>query len=116
MDATVYVAVISGLAAVVSAVYTARSAGRTTQKKTEAEERAAAQRAEAEDRAALRQIEAAAYERAREGYEDILTQLRTEVDRQARQINALQRQVSQMTRQIRDAGLVPVISSEEEGS
>lgn len=114
MDATVYVAVISGLAAVVSAAYTARSAGRSSQKKTESEAQAAKERAESEERAAVRQIEAAAYERARESYDGILGQLRTESDRQARQINALQRQVARLTRQVRDAGLVPVTSSEEE--
>lgn len=103
LDPTVYVAVVSGLAAVVAAVYTARSAGRSSQKKTEADERAA-----------LRQIEAEAYERARESYDGILAQLRTEIDRQARQINNLQHQVTRLSRQIRDNGMVPVTSSEEE--
>jgi SMC interacting uncharacterized protein involved in chromosome segregation len=104
VDATVYVAVISGLAAVVSAVYTARSAGRTTQKKTEADEHVA-----------LRQVEAGAYDRARQFYEATLTRMQAEIDRQSGQINTLQRQVSRLSRQIRDNGLVPVSSSEEEG-
>jgi vacuolar-type H+-ATPase subunit H len=100
---SIIVATIGGVAGLASAVYTARAASRASQKKTEADERAA-----------LRQIEADAYERARESYEGILAQLRTEVDRQARQINGLQRQIARLSRQVRDAGLVPVTSSEEE--
>ncbi|MFI6883354.1 hypothetical protein [Streptosporangium canum] len=103
MDPTIIVAIIGGLAGAVSAVYTARSAGRASQTKSEADERAA-----------LRQIEAGAYERARQVYEGALGRMQNEIDRQAAQINALQRQVSRLTRQVREAGLVPVTSSEED--
>lgn len=103
MDAAVIVAVISGVIGLGSAVYTARSASRTSAKKTEADERVA-----------LRQIEAGAYERAKEFYEGTLTRMQGEIDRQAAQINTLQRQVTRLSRQVRDAGLVPVTSSEDE--
>jgi predicted RNase H-like nuclease (RuvC/YqgF family) len=110
VDVAVYVAVISGICAVTAAVYTARSAHRTTQEKTEAEERVA-----------LRQIEAGAYERAKQFYEGTLTRMQDEIDRQAgqidgqaRQIGALQRQLARLLRQVRDAGLVPVINGDEE--
>lgn len=103
MDPTIIVATIGGTLGLASAAYTARSARRATDSKTAADERAA-----------LRQIEAQAYERARDGYEDILNQLRTEMNRQARQIGTLQRQVTALMRQVREAGLVPVTTSSEE--
>ena len=103
MDAAVIVAIVSGVVGLASAVYTARSASRTSAKKTEADERVA-----------LRQIEAGAYERARQMYEETLGRMQAEIDRQSAQINILQRQVSRLSRQVRDAGLVPVTSSEDE--
>jgi hypothetical protein len=104
MDAAVIVAVISGLIGLASAVYTARSASRTSAAKTEADERVA-----------LRQLEAGAYARAKEFYEGTLTRMQGEIDRQARRINVLEGQVSRLSRQVRDAGLVPVTSSEDDG-
>ncbi|MEU8199303.1 hypothetical protein AB0C10_36515 [Microbispora amethystogenes] len=103
MDSAVAVAAIGGVLGLISAAYTARSANRANQQKTEADERTA-----------LRQIEAGAYERAKQFYESTLVRMQGEIDRQAAQINALQRQVSRLTRQVRDAGLVPVTSSESE--
>lgn len=103
MDAGVIVAVISGIVGLASAVYTARSASRTSAKQTEADERVA-----------LRQVEADAYKRARESYEGALVRMQGEIDRQSAQINTLQRQVSRLTRQVRSAGLVPVTSSEDD--
>ncbi|MEV6159431.1 hypothetical protein AB0L53_54775 [Nonomuraea sp. NPDC052129] len=103
MDAGVIIAVISGLVGLASAAYTARSASRTSVAKTEADERVA-----------LRQIEAGAYERARQVYEGTLGRMQSEIDRQAAQINTLQRQVSRLSRQVRDAGLVPATSSEDD--
>ncbi len=104
MDSAVLVAAIGGVLGLISAVYTARSANRANQQKTEAEERAS-----------VRQIEAGAYDRAKQFYEGTLTRMQGEIDRQAGQINAMQRQVARLTRQVREAGLVPVTSSEEEG-
>ncbi|NUP24002.1 MAG: hypothetical protein HOZ81_49705 [Streptomyces sp.] len=103
MDAAVIVAIVSGVVGLASAVYTARSASRTSAAKTEADERVA-----------LRQIEAGAYERARQMYEGTLGRMQGEIDRQAKQINSLQTQVSRLSRQVRDAGLVPVTSSEDD--
>ncbi|HUR74464.1 MAG TPA: hypothetical protein VMZ00_09310 [Sporichthya sp.] len=103
MDAGVIVAVISGVIGLASAIYTARSAGRTSAAKTEADERIA-----------VRQVEAGAYERARQTYEGALGRMQTEIDRQARQISALQRQVALLTRQVRGAGLVPATGGEDD--
>ncbi|MGW0587472.1 hypothetical protein [Streptosporangium sp. NPDC002607] len=104
MDPTsVLVAAIGAIASIVAAIYTARTTARTSQTKTEADERTA-----------LRQIEAGAYDRAKAFYEATLTRMQAEIDRQAAQINALQRQVARLTRQVRDAGLVPVTSSEDD--
>lgn len=103
MDAGVIVAVISGVVGLASAAYTARSASRTSAAKTDADERTA-----------IRQLEAGAYERARQVYEGTLGRMQSEIDRQAAQINILQRQVSRLTRQVRDAGLVPATSSEDD--
>lgn len=69
---------------------------------------------EADERVALRQIEAGAYARAKEFYEGTLTRMQTEINRQAAQINAMQRQMSRLTKQVRDAGLVPATSSEDD--
>lgn len=103
MDAGVIVAVISGVVGLASAAYTARSASRTSAAKTDADERTA-----------IRQLEAGAYERARQVYEGTLTRMQAEIDRQSGQINTLQRQVSRLSRQVRDAGLVPATSSEDD--
>jgi hypothetical protein len=103
VDAGVIVAVISGIVGLVSAVYTARSASQTSAAKSEADERVA-----------LRQIEAGAYARAKEFYVDTLTRMQGEIDRQARRVNILEGQVSRLSRQVRDAGLVPVTSGEDE--
>jgi hypothetical protein len=103
MEASIVVALIAALAAVTSAVYTARSAAR-----------ASLRSAEVDDRAAVRQIEAGVARRVAAAYERTLGGMQAEIDRQARQINALQRQVARLTRQIRAAGLVPVTSSEED--
>jgi len=84
-------------------VVTARTTARTNQSK-----------AEADERTALRQIEAGVYERAKQFYEATLNRMQAEIDRQSAQINALQRQVARLTRQARDAGLVPVTSSEDD--
>lgn len=99
MDTSIVVAALAALAAVTSAVFTWRAARRAT---------------DSTERVALRQIEAGAYERAKAFYEGTLTRMQAEIDRQARQINSLQTQVSRLSRQVRDAGLVPVTSSEEE--
>lgn len=103
MDVAVIVATISGVIGLASAIYTARSASRSSVAKTEADERAA-----------LRQVEAGAYARAKEFYVDTLTRMQAEIDRQAKRTNALESQVSRLTRQVRDAGLVPVTSSEDD--
>lgn len=99
MDATaVIVAAVGAVSSVAAAVYTART---TTG---------------AGERASIRQVEAGAYERARESYEGALARMQAEIDRQARQMNTLQRQVARLLKQVRDAGLVPVTSSEEDDS
>ncbi|MEU7741966.1 hypothetical protein [Nonomuraea sp. NPDC049158] len=103
MDAGVIVAVISGIVGLASAVYTARSASRTSAAKTEADERVA-----------LRQIEAGAFARAKEFYVDALTRMQGEIDRQAKRINILEGQVTRLSRQVRDVGLVPVTSNEDD--
>lgn len=106
MDTSIVVAALAALAAVTSAIFTWRGARRAT---------------DSGERVALRQIEAGAYERARASYEGVLKtnegvlkSMQTEMDRQAKQINTLQRQVARLSRQVRDAGLVPVTSSEDE--
>lgn len=104
MEAAVIVAVISGVVGLISAIYTARSASRTSAAKTEADERVA-----------LRQIEAGAYDRAKEFYVDTLTRMQGEIDRQTRRVNVLEGQVTRLSRQVRAAGLVPVTSGEDEG-
>lgn len=99
MDTSIVVAALAALAAVTSAVFTWRASRRAT---------------DSSERVALRQVEAGAYERAKEFYESTLAGMQSEISRQAKQINSLQRQVSRLTRQVRDAGLVPVTSSEDE--
>lgn len=103
MDAGIIVAVVSGLVGLASAVYTARSAARTSAAKTESDERVA-----------TRQIEAGAYARAKEFYEGTLTRMQGEIDRQSKRINTLEGQVSRLTRQVREAGLVPATSREDD--
>lgn len=92
MDPTVIVAAIGGLSGLGAAIYSARSARRATETS----------------------VEAGAYERARQMYEGTVTRMQTEIDRQGRQIGALQKQVARLTRQVRDAGLVPITSTEED--
>lgn len=99
MDTSIVVAVIAAAAAVTSAVFTWKSSKRAT---------------DSGERVALRQVEAGAYERARQMYEGALTRMQAEIDRQARQILDLQRQLARLVRQMRAAGLEPVTSSEEE--
>jgi hypothetical protein len=103
MDAGVIVAVVSGIVGLASAIYTARSAARTSAAKTESEERTA-----------NRQIEAGAYARAKEFYEGTLAGMQNEIDRQTRRVNVLERQVFRLSKQVRDAGLVPATSSDDE--
>jgi SMC interacting uncharacterized protein involved in chromosome segregation len=103
MNTAVIVAAIGALASIAAAYFTARAATRAGQAK-----------ADVDDRASVRQIEAGAAERARQVYEGALSRMQAEIDRQAKQINGLQRQVSRLSRQVRDAGLVPVSSSEED--
>lgn len=103
MDPGIIVAAIGGVIGLASAIYTARSASRTSAAKTESEERVA-----------TRQIEVGAYERAKQFYEGTLTRMQAEIDRQSAQINTLQRQVSRLSRQVSEAGLVPATSSEDE--
>ncbi|MEV0229176.1 hypothetical protein [Nonomuraea sp. NPDC050786] len=96
MDLTaVTVAVIGALAsiaaAVVAAVATARSAGRN---------------AETAERTALHQVEADAYKRARETYEGAMARMESELERQARELDVLHRQMARGTRRRRAAGLV----------
>lgn len=62
----------------------------------------------------MRQLEAGAYERAKQFYEGTLTRMQAEIDRQSAQINVMQRQMSRLTKQVRDAGLVPATSSEDD--
>ncbi len=92
MDPTVIVAAIGGLSGLGAAIYSARSARKATETS----------------------VEAGAYARAREMYEGTVNRMQAEIDRQGAQINALQRQVSRLTRQVRDAGLVPITSTEED--
>lgn len=100
MDPTaVIVAAIGALASIAAAVATARTASRG---------------AKATESIAVRQIEADAFKRAKEVYDGALERMQAEIERQARQVNTLQHQVARLTRQVRAAGLVPVISSEED--
>jgi SMC interacting uncharacterized protein involved in chromosome segregation len=100
MDPTaVLVAAIGSVASIAAAIVTARTASRG---------------ARATESVAIRQIEADAAKRAREVYEGALDRMQREINRQADQVNALQRQVYRLTRQVRAAGLVPVTSSEED--
>ncbi|MGI5293279.1 hypothetical protein ACQEVF_59580 [Nonomuraea polychroma] len=100
MDPTaVIVAALGAMASIAAAVGTARAASRG---------------ARATESVALHHIEADAAKRAREVYEGALDRMQREIDRQAAQINALQRQIYRLTRQVRAAGLVPVTSSEED--
>lgn len=102
MDTTaVIVAAIGAVASVAAAVATARTASKAS---------------DSAERVTVRQIEADAYKRARESYEGVLANMRTEINRQAAQVNALQRQVARLIRQVSAAGLVPVTSSEEDDS
>lgn len=103
MDSAVIVAAIGALASIAAAIVTARSASRGAQAS-----------ALATERITMHQIEADAAKRAKEVYDGALERMQSEITRQARQINALQRQVYRLTRQVRDAGLVPVTSSEED--
>lgn len=114
MDASIIVAGISALASGGTVIYTARSASRATQRKSEADAQTAREIREAEERAELRKIEAEAYDRARHHYEGTLTRMDGEITRQSRQIDSLQRQVARLIRQVTQAGLVPATSSEEE--
>lgn len=100
MDTSVIVACIAAVAGVVSALFTWRGSRRAT---------------DSGERVAIAQIEAGAAERARQVYEGALGRMQAEIDRQARQINVMQRQIARLTRQVREAGLVPVTSSEEDG-
>ena len=103
MEVAVIVAIIGGLASVVASYFTARAATKAGQA-----------RADVDERSSVRQIEAGAYERARQVYEGALSRMQTEIDRQAKQIDTLQRQVARLSKQVRDVGLVPATSSEEE--
>ncbi|MEU6781505.1 hypothetical protein ABZ912_20055 [Nonomuraea angiospora] len=103
MEPAVIVAAIGAVASIAASFLTARAT-------TKANER----RSDAEERVTLRQVEADAYKRARETYDGAMERMQAEILRQARQINSLQRQVARLNKQVREAGLVPVTSSEEE--
>lgn len=99
MDTALLVSIISAVAGLGSAAFTWRTSRRAT---------------DSGERVALAQIEAGAYARAQQAYEAALGRMQAELDRQSVQIDVLQRQVSRLIRQVRDAGLVPVTSSEEQ--
>ena len=114
MDSTIVVAIVVGLSGIVGAWFSARAATK-----------AAMRKADSEERVAVQQIEAGAFGRAKEFYESTLSGMKTEltrqadrmqreIDQQAVQITTLQRQVARLSRQVRDAGLVPVTSGENE--
>lgn len=103
MDASVVVAVVAAAGGIVSAVYSARAAGKSTERKTDADERVAS-----------RQLEVDAYKRAEGYYLATLTRMEAEIARQARQINVMQREVAALTRQVTQAGLIPVLTPEEQ--
>ncbi|MEV0382896.1 hypothetical protein [Nonomuraea sp. NPDC050643] len=100
MDTTaVLVAVIGSVASIAAAIITARTASRG---------------ARSTESVAMRQIEADAFKRARETYDDALDRQASQIKELRTQMAALQRQVIALTRQVRGAGLVPVIGSEED--
>ncbi|MEU1731383.1 hypothetical protein [Streptosporangium sp. NPDC020145] len=102
MDPAIVVAVIGGGFGIVSMAYTARQARLARQDKAEEDARLA--RLAAED---------GAYRRATEFDISVQARMQAEIARQAEQIRALQRQVAYLTRQITDAGLVPITVPEE---
>lgn len=114
MDSSIVVAIVVGLSGIVGAWFSARAATKAAMRKSDSDERVAVQ-----------QIEAGAFGRAQEFYESTLAGMKTEltrqaermqreIDQQAFQITTLQGQVSRLSRQVRDAGLVPATSSEDE--
>jgi len=103
MDPAIVVGLIGGLFGIASTVYTARQARRASQ-----------DRAEQDARAVRAAAEESAYRRAAEFDVGTQSRMQAEIARQADQIRVLQRQVAQLTRQITQAGLVPVTVPEEE--
>lgn len=113
MDSSIVVAIVVGLSGVVGAWFSARAATKAAMRKTDSDERVATQ-----------QIEAGAFGRAKDFYETTLAGMKTEIerqaqqmqreiDRQARRIQILEGQVFRLTRQVREAGLVPATSDDE---
>jgi ATP-dependent protease ClpP protease subunit len=74
--------------------------------------RASTRSAEVGLRATIHQVQAEAYGRARETYEGALARLEAEVARQEGELSVLRRRVAALERQLRRAGLTPVMGDE----
>jgi len=103
MDTAIIVSLIGGAVAVATAVYSARNARRATK-----------ERADQDARLARMSAEDSAYRRAEAFDVGLQQRMQAEINRQAGEIRALQRQVNRLSKQIREAGLVPVSGEEDQ--
>lgn len=103
MDPSIIVAVISAIAGITAAVIALRSATAAAREREDS-------RAEQVRRAAA---EDDAYQRSAAFDERLQERMQAQIDRQAREIHVLQRQVAALMRQLRTHGIDPVLIPEE---